>query len=259
MSVTPTQSLAGRYRVLRTLASGGMGTVLLAEDERLGRQVAIKRMRAEGTASEGLQRFRREARIGASLSHPHLVRIYDAIVEGPEIMIVMEYVPGRSLAELLREGRPDHATTISVLRDTAAGLDHAHQHGVVHRDVKPGNILLTEEGRAKLGDLGIATAAESTRITTTGRVLGTAAYLAPEQLDGRPATSYWASLDHLVTLGTGIEVRPHDRYVDDGNVVTASGVSAGIDMALHLVRRFNSEERAREVRRFIQYDPEPPV
>ncbi|MDP9403882.1 MAG: DJ-1/PfpI family protein [Actinomycetota bacterium] len=78
-------------------------------------------------------------------------------------------------------------------------------------------------------------------------------------LDGRPATSYWASLDHLVTLGTGIEVRPHDRYVDDGNVVTASGVSAGIDMALHLVRRFHSEERAREVRRFIQYDPEPPV
>ncbi|MEO7837607.1 MAG: DJ-1/PfpI family protein [Acidimicrobiales bacterium] len=78
-------------------------------------------------------------------------------------------------------------------------------------------------------------------------------------LDGRPATSYWASLDHLASLGTAIEVRADDRFVDDGNVVTAAGVSAGIDMALHLVRRFHSENRAREVRRFIQYDPEPPV
>lgn len=78
-------------------------------------------------------------------------------------------------------------------------------------------------------------------------------------LDGRPATSYWASLDDLAARGNGIEVRAGDRFVDDGNVVTASGVSAGIDMALHLVRRFHSEERARQVRRFIQYDPEPPV
>jgi len=188
VGATETETLAGRYRVLRTLASGGMGTVVLAEDERLGRRVAIKRMHAEGTGADGLARFRREARIGAKLSHRNLVRIFDAIVEGPNVMIVMEYVPGRSLAELLRDGRPDRATALRILRDMAAGLDLAHDNGVLHRDVKPGNVLLAEDGQAKLGDLGIATAAESTRITTTGSIMGTAAYLAPEQLDGRPAT-----------------------------------------------------------------------
>ncbi len=179
--------LNDRYRVVRTIASGGMGTVVLAEDERLGRQVAIKRLHTEGS-DEALQRFRREARIGARLSHPNLVTIYDAVVDGPEVMIVMEYVPGRSLAELLRDGPIDRARAASLVRDLGAGLDHAHEQGVLHRDVKPGNILLDPTGRAKLADMGISTAAESTQITITGSVLGTAAYLAPERLDGRPAS-----------------------------------------------------------------------
>ncbi|HEX8101759.1 MAG TPA: serine/threonine-protein kinase, partial [Solirubrobacteraceae bacterium] len=187
MDAAGTQRIADRYRIVRTIASGGMGSVLLAEDERLGRQVAIKRMHAEG-AEDALQRFRREARLGASLSHPNLVKIYDAIVDGPDVMILMEYVPGRSLADRLREGPLDRGEAASILRDVACGLDHAHEHGVLHRDVKPGNVLLGPDGRAKIGDLGIATAAEMTRITLTGSIMGTAAYLAPERMEGAPAT-----------------------------------------------------------------------
>ena len=179
--------IAGRYRVVRQLGSGGMGSVLLAEDERLQRPVAIKRMHPEGPA-DAIERFRREARLGASLNHRNLVTTYDAIVEDDEVMIVMEYVPGPSLAEALREGPLEPARAVGVLRDVAAALDDAHSHGVLHRDVKPANILLAPDGRAMLADLGVATAVESTKITIAGGVIGTAAYLAPEQFDGGKTT-----------------------------------------------------------------------
>ena len=179
--------IAGRYRVVRELGSGGMGTVILAEDERLRRPVAIKRMHPEGPA-DAIERFRREARLGASLNHRNLVTTYDAIVEGDQVMIVMEYVPGPSLAEALRDGPLEPARAVGILRDVAAALDDAHAHGVLHRDVKPANILLAPDGRAKLADLGVATAVESTKITVAGGVIGTAAYLAPEQFDGGETT-----------------------------------------------------------------------
>ncbi len=179
--------IAGRYRKLGTIGVGGMARVVLAEDERLRRRVAIKALHAEGL-EDSAQRFEREARMGASLNHPNLVSIYDVATDRESVLIVMEYVEGKTLKDAIAEGpgRPglDEETVASVIGDVAAGLDHAHEAGIVHRDVKPANILIREDGVAKLADLGIATAAESTRITRSGMVLGTAVYMAPEQLEG---------------------------------------------------------------------------
>jgi len=175
--------LAGRYRKLGTIGAGGMARVLLAEDERLGRRVAIKRLHADSPL-DAARRFEREARTGASLNHPNLVSVYDVDSDGDSVLIVMEYVEGETLKEALASGPLDTRSALSIAQDVAAALDHAHAHGVVHRDVKPANILIRGDGVAKLADLGIATAAESTRITRSGIVLGTASYMAPEQLEG---------------------------------------------------------------------------
>jgi eukaryotic-like serine/threonine-protein kinase len=178
--------LGGRYRVVRMLGTGGMASVFLCEDERLGRKVAVKRLHAH-SPKQTAQRFVREARLGASLNHPNLVSVYDTVTDDEGVLIVMELVPGESLAEALRSGPLDTESALAVVRDVAAALDHAHSHGVVHRDVKPANVLLREDGVTKLVDLGIATAADQTRITQSGILLGTAAYMAPEQLEGGKA------------------------------------------------------------------------
>ena len=186
--------LGGRYRVDSTLGAGGMATVFLCEDERLGREVAVKRLHAH-SPTQTAQRFVREAKLGASLNHPNLVSVYDTVTDDEGVLIVMELVRGESLADALRRGPLETDEALSVVRDVASGLDHAHSHGVVHRDVKPANVLLREDGMTKLVDLGIATAADQTRITQSGIVLGTAAYMAPEQLDGSkagPATDVYA-------------------------------------------------------------------
>ena len=186
--------LADRYRVLERLGSGGMATVYLAEDERLGRRVAVKRLHA-GSPEDTAKRFNREARLGASLNHRNIVTVYDTVTDDESVVIVMEYVDGESLADALRRGPFTGAETVRVLRGVAAALDHAHDHGIVHRDIKPANILLGRNGTVKLVDLGIATAVEGTRITNSGSVMGTAAYMAPEQLDGgdpEPRTDIYA-------------------------------------------------------------------
>jgi serine/threonine protein kinase len=175
--------LADRYRVLRRLGSGGMGTVLLAEDERLRREVAIKRLPAE-SPEDVARRFEREARLGASLNHPNIVAIYDTATDDEGVLIVMEYVPGPTLANELAVGPLERERALEVLRGVASALDHAHASGVVHRDVKPANILLGRGGQVKLADLGIATASDGMQITRTGTVLGTPSYMAPEQLEG---------------------------------------------------------------------------
>ena len=175
--------LAGRYRTIERVGSGGMATVLLAEDERLGRQVAVKRLHAE-SPEETAQRFRREAKLGASLNHPNMVSIYDIATDDEGVLIVMEYVDGETLRDAIDRGPLEPERAVEVLRGIAAALDHAHGEGIVHRDVKPANVLLGSDGRTKLADLGIATAMEGTRITMSGTVLGTAAYMAPEQLEG---------------------------------------------------------------------------
>lgn len=185
MAVGTTGSvLAGRYRILRALGWGGMAAVYLCGDERLGRLVAVKRLYAP-SAEDVEARFTREAKLGASLNHPNLVSVYDTATDGESVLIVMEYVDGETLREALGRGPLEPHRTLAIVLDVAAALDHAHAHGVVHRDVKPGNILLRDDGVAKLVDLGIALAADSTRITRSGIVLGTASYMAPEQLDGR--------------------------------------------------------------------------
>jgi len=163
-----------------------MASVLLCEDERLGRQVAVKRLHADSPVDVE-QRFTREAKLGASLNHPNLVSVFDTATDDEGVLIVMEYVEGEPLSRMLRRGplRPEEVA--SMVRDLGDALDHAHSQGVVHRDVKPGNVLIREDGVTKLADLGIATASDGTKITRSGTVLGTVAYMAPEQLDGRGA------------------------------------------------------------------------
>jgi eukaryotic-like serine/threonine-protein kinase len=184
--------IASRYRLERRLGVGGMSTVQLAFDERLERAVAIKLL-AEHLADDPsfVSRFRREALAAARLVHPNIVQVFDFGFDEPSgrHFIVMEFVPGRSCAEILRDDgpmTPDQVVDVAVQANR--GLDHAHRHGVVHRDVKPGNLMVSPDGIVKLADFGIAKAAEQSSITQVGSVLGTAAYLAPEQARGEEAT-----------------------------------------------------------------------
>jgi eukaryotic-like serine/threonine-protein kinase len=188
---TPAQ-IAGRYRIERRLGAGGMSTVFQATDSVLERPVAVKLL-AEHLAEDEdfVARFRHEARSAARLQHPNIVQVFDSgrDPDSARHYIVMEYVDGPSCADLLREHkRLELDETVHLVRDACHGLDYAHRAGVVHRDVKPGNLLVAEEmSITKLADFGIAKAAEQTRITQVGAVLGTAAYLSPEQASGEEA------------------------------------------------------------------------
>ena len=185
------QTLAGRYRVADVLGRGGMATVYLARDDELERPVAIKVLAGHLADDPSFRsRFMREARLAAQLSHPNVVQIFDAGEEDGTPYIVMEYVEGRSLADELDSERTLDATRMVDLGVQAcAGLEHAHAAGLVHRDVKPGNLLLRDDGTVKIADFGIARAAEATRLTQMGSVLGTAAYLSPEQALGEEVTA----------------------------------------------------------------------
>jgi serine/threonine protein kinase len=183
--------IAGRYRLEGRLGLGGMSSVHLALDERLERRVAVKLL-AEHLAEDPafVSRFQREAQAAARLVHPNIVQVFDSgrdEVTG-QYFIVMEYVEGSSCAEILREdGWMEVAEAIAITEQACEGLNYAHRHGVVHRDVKPGNLLRAREGEVKLADFGIAKATEQSSITQVGAVLGTAAYLAPEQARGEEA------------------------------------------------------------------------
>ena len=183
-------AIAGRYRLERRLATGGMGTVHAAIDERLGRRVAVKVLRDElARDARSRERFRREARAVAALNHPSIAAIYDYGEEGDLSYIVMELVAGRDVAAMLEdEGTldPHHATEI--IAAVLDALGHAHDAGIVHRDVKPGNVIVTPSHVVKVTDFGIARAAGDERLTATGAVLGSAHYLSPEQARGERAT-----------------------------------------------------------------------
>ena len=189
--------LGDRYELQRLIAAGGMGQVWRGIDIALHRPVAVKVLRSEYTGDPTfLARFRAEAQHAASLSHPNIAAVFDY---GEEIAqdgtgetlayLVMELVEGEPLSALLaREGALSTATTLSLLRQTAFALAEAHRAGVVHRDVKPGNILVRPDGSLKITDFGIAWSARSVALTRTGQVIGTPQYLSPEQAEGRPAT-----------------------------------------------------------------------
>jgi serine/threonine-protein kinase len=184
-------TIANRYRVEGRLGVGGMSTVHLAFDERLERYVAIKLL-AEHLADDPafVSRFRREALAAARLVHPNIVQVFDFGFDENhhQHFIVMEHVPGHSCAELLRDrGHLDVEEAVDVIVGACRGLDYAHRNGVVHRDVKPGNLLVSDSGVVKLADFGIARATDQSSITQVGSVLGTAAYLAPEQARGEEA------------------------------------------------------------------------
>src|SRR3954462_13115762 len=185
-------SLPDRYRVTRRIASGGMATVYACEDQVLGRLVAVKVLApAYSSDKDALARFQREARAVARVSdHPNVVTIYDIGEHEGTAFITMEHFAGGTVADRLRSGQPIPAPTVlRWLDDAAAALDHAHRAGIVHRDVKPANLLLDANGRLAVGDFGIASMATDTGLTATGTVLGTAAYLSPEQALGQPATT----------------------------------------------------------------------
>jgi eukaryotic-like serine/threonine-protein kinase len=177
----------GRYRILRKLGTGGMANVYLAEDEVLGRRVAIKILNDRHAGDDQfVERFRREAKNAASLSHPNIVSIYDRGEAEGTYYIAMEYLDGRSLKELIvaRGPAPVHIA-IDYARQILTAIRFAHRHGIVHRDIKPHNVLVDAEGRLKVTDFGIARAGVS-QMTETGSIIGTAQYLSPEQAKGAP-------------------------------------------------------------------------
>ncbi|MDX6642413.1 MAG: eukaryotic-like serine/threonine-protein kinase, partial [Solirubrobacteraceae bacterium] len=183
--------IADRYELRDRLGTGGMSTVRLAFDARLEREVAVKLL-AEHLADDEnfVSRFRREALAAARLVHPNIVQVFDFGLDERtgQHYIVMEFVAGHSCAEILRErGTLPTSDAIAIVTQACRGLEHAHRNGVVHRDVKPGNLLRSHEGVVKLADFGIAKATEQSSITQIGSVLGTAAYLAPEQARGEEA------------------------------------------------------------------------
>jgi len=181
----------GRYLLERELGRGGMAAVHLARDSELDRPVAVKVLAGHLSGDEDFrERFVREARMAAALSHPNVVQVFDAGEEDGRLFIVMEYVPGVTLAdELSRAGKLAPAAAVDLALQACAGLEHAHETGLVHRDVKPGNLLLREDGALKITDFGIARAVEATQLTQVGSVLGTAAYLSPEQAAGERVTA----------------------------------------------------------------------
>jgi serine/threonine-protein kinase len=225
-----------RFRVERRLGRGGMAAVYLAYDEALDRQVAVKILESLAGDADSRKRFLREARLAARLTHPNVVAVFDSGEDGGAPYIVMEYVEGATLAELIaRRGRlpPDEVVALGL--QACAGLQHAHDSGLVHRDVKPQNLLVRADGTLKVSDFGIAVSNEATRITTDGTILGTAAYLAPEQLSGQQvsgrvdvyglgAVLYEAltgrrpvEVDSLAELGDAKERRPQPvrRFAPD--------------------------------------------
>src|SRR5215210_2355183 len=185
----PAVTLAGRYELVEVVGRGGMGEVWAARDLRLGRRVAVKVLSPTMASQPGVrERFDAEARSAAHLSHPNVVLVFDSGEHDGTPYLVMELLPGRTLADEIAAGPLDPERVLSIGMEVLDALSASHEAGILHRDIKPGNVLLTAEGRAKVGDFGIAKSTEGLNLTSTGMIVGTAAYLAPERLAGRPAT-----------------------------------------------------------------------
>jgi serine/threonine-protein kinase len=186
----PTRHM-GRYHIRGEIGRGGMGIVYDAVDPVIGRSVALKVINLKAVTEEGeaefmRERLFREARSCGQLFHPGIVIIFDVGQEEHSAFIAMERVDGPSLHQMLVSGpRLQGKEAIRILKETAAALDYAHQHGVVHRDIKPGNIMLRKDGTVKVGDFGIAKVISRQHTTSTGVIMGTPSYMSPEQIEGR--------------------------------------------------------------------------
>src|ERR687887_89888 len=200
----------GRYRILRRLGSGGMANVYLAEDQELGRRVAIKILNERHAGDEQfVERFRREAQSAAGLNHPNIVSIFDRGQAEGTYYIAMEYLDGRTLKELLiRNGPTPVPIAIDYARQILGALAFAHRNGIVHRDIKPHNIVVGTDGRLKVTDFGIARSGAS-QMTEAGSIVGTAQYLSPEQARGAPGDAR-SDLDAIVMRALAKE--PEQRY-----------------------------------------------
>jgi eukaryotic-like serine/threonine-protein kinase len=181
----------GRYEIVTELGRGAMGVVYSAMDPLIGRRVAIKTIRLDTMEApeyreELTRRLFREAQSAGVLSHPGIITIHDVGQQGNEAYIVMEYVDGRNLEDVLATGVPQHSgTLLSILRQSATALDYAHSKGIIHRDIKPANIMLCHDGVSKIADFGVAKLAASASMTQAGLVLGTPSYMSPEQAQGQ--------------------------------------------------------------------------
>ncbi|ROR67406.1 serine/threonine-protein kinase [Agrococcus jenensis] len=206
----PGSVLAMRYELVRPLGRGGMGQVWLAVDRVLGREVAIKTIDVDGTGDATVaERFQREGQAAASLMHEHVVTVFDSGADAGIAFLVMQLLPGPTVADLLRHGEPlPLAQAVTIAEQTAAALAAIHSIGIVHRDIKPANLVFDGSGRLKVVDFGIASVADApaAQLTTASTILGSAAYMAPEQAEGgraTPATDLYALGCVLTTLVTG--------------------------------------------------------
>ena len=213
--------LAGRYRLEERIAVGGMGEVWRARDETLEREVAVKVLRPESSSdSTFVERFRAEARHAGGLTHPNIGTVHDYGEDDGSAFLVMELLDGQPLSDIIRDRAPmDPAEVTEILYQAAIALQSAHEAGVVHRDVKPANIVVDADGYAKLTDFGIARALGEAPITQTGEVLGTPHYLAPEQAQGQPA----GPLSDVYALAVvGYEMLTGERPFSGDSMVTTA-------------------------------------
>lgn len=233
MVVDQPDLVGGRYRLMNRIGSGGMGQVWLAWDERLSRAVALKQLHTpvglpDDEARSAHDRAMREARITARLHHPNAVPVFDVVDDDGRPCLVMQYLPSRSLHDVISDrGRLSAREVARVGSEVASALAAAHEAGIVHRDVKPGNILLTEDGSARITDFGISHALGDATLTSTGMVTGTPAYLAPEVARGEPSSSASDVFSLGATLYTATEGAPPFGTADNAMALlhrVASGV-----------------------------------
>ncbi len=255
MSDLPQQ--IGPYRVLQGLGAGGMGEVFLAHDERLDRRVAIKRIRPGAKlAPDQRERFRREARVAARLNHPAIVQVYDILQEGEVEHIVMEYVEGTTLRALAAEGPLDLTRALRLAREIAAGLDAAHHEGIVHRDLKTENVLVTRTGHAKISDFGIAKrllAGPEPDLTGANMVVGTYRTMSPEQARGE-AVDHRSDLFSLGVLLYEI-LSGRSPFAAENALATLNRILSSAPVPLRTLRPEVPEEISSLIDQLLQKDP----